>query len=159
MTHGTAHAINATAAITTDYEEELSINGWKIIAFKTDHDAAAPCGFLVLDPSGKYKICYITDTASVNYDFPGVTHWLIECNHSFDLLNKNDGLTSEIKQRIWSSHLDIVRCRNYLKSQDLSKTESIHLIHMSDSNSNKDKFVDEINHAIAVINPSTTVMV
>lgn len=145
MTYGTAMALDIKKDVTVLHpESEIELEWWRIIAFAADHDSVDPCGFLIVDPTEKYKICYATDTASINYDFLGVTHWVIECNHSIDLLMANESLPENVKYRIESTHFSLESCKDFFKAQDLSRTESIHLIHMSEKNSDCGLFTKEI---------------
>lgn len=116
---------------------------WKILPFQTEHDAEEPLGFLIQTPSGK-KIMYATDTYFIRYQFKGVTHFMIECNYSEDMLEKNEDLPERVKSRIRSSHFELENVKEFFKSQDLSKTEKIYLIHLSDDNSDQAEFIRQI---------------
>jgi phosphoribosyl 1,2-cyclic phosphodiesterase len=145
MSRGTykAHGVKNLNYVMAESEKEMEIKGWKILPFETIHDAEEPLGFLIQSPSG-YKICFATDTYYIKYKFTGVTHWMIECNYSRKLLEENQELHQSIKRRIGVSHFELSRCKYFFAAQDLSKTESIHLIHLSESNSDSDIFVKEI---------------
>lgn len=120
-------------------------DGWRILPFDVEHDAAEPLGFLILSPSGK-KICYATDTYYVRYNFNGVTHWLIEANYSEELLRQNNSLPEDTKLRIRTSHFEIKNVVKFFEKQDLEKTEMIYLIHLSDDNSDAKIFVETIKN-------------
>lgn len=117
--------------------------GWKILPFRIEHDAEEPLGFLIQSPSGR-KICYATDTYFIRYRFSGVTHWMIEASYSENLLQANDSLPEDTKSRIRTSHFEIANVKKFFKAQDLSATEKIYLIHLSDQNSDEKLFVKEI---------------
>lgn len=131
---------------TPDVEEILDMAPWAIMPFKTQHDAVEPFGFLIKSPSGK-KICYATDTYYIQYNFPSVTHWMIECNYSEELLQKNSALPDDVKRRIRTSHFELQNVIEFFKAQDLTATEAIHLIHLSDDNSDAELFQKEIEKA------------
>lgn len=114
--------------------------GWKILPFAVEHDAEEPLGFLIESPSGR-KICYATDTYFIQYQFKGVTHWMIEANYSEALLQANESLPEDTKSRIRTSHFEINNLAEFFRHQDLSKTESIRLIHLSDDNSDEQQFI------------------
>lgn len=116
---------------------------WRFMPFEVQHDAAEPIGFLIQSPSGK-KIVYATDTYYIKYIFSGVTHWMVEANYSEELLQKNNDLDAATKSRIRTSHFEIENVKKIFAEQDLSATEKIYLIHLSDQNSDERKFVKEI---------------
>lgn len=121
----------------------IDIDGWTILAFDVKHDAAAPLGFLLMSPTNKI-VLYATDTYYLEYKFTGVTHYLVECNYSENLLQKNAGIHEDVKSRIRTSHFELENVKEFFKAQDLSKTEKIYLLHLSDENSDEKLFVNEI---------------
>lgn len=145
MSAGTREALglmNSSALVVTeciDFERQ----GWKVMPFTTHHDASEPIGFLILSPSGK-KIVYATDTYYIGYRFYGVTHWMIEANYDERYLNENTALAEYVKRRIRRSHFEIENVKVFFAAQDLSATEEIYLIHLSEENSDRDQFVKEI---------------
>lgn len=116
---------------------------WKILPFQTEHDAEEPLGFLIQTPSSK-KVLYATDTYFIRYLFKGVTHFMVECNYSDELLDLNEDLPERVKYRIRSSHFGLENVKAFFKAQDLSKTEKIYLIHLSDDNSDQAEFIKQI---------------
>ena len=144
MSSGTAKELwleNVATHIKSEVQtERLS---WRILPFAVQHDAAEPLGFLIQSPSGK-KILYATDTYYIRYTFTGVTHWMIECNYSEDRLKTNEALPNDVKQRIRQSHFEFSRVKDFFRAMDLSKTEQIYLIHLSDDNSDAKRYVEEI---------------
>lgn len=132
-----------TQILILESEKEFNFNAWSVLPFATQHDAAEPLGFLIKTPSGQ-KICYATDTYYIRYNFMGVTHWMVECNYSRELLKQNRELPQITKDRIVTSHFELSNVKSFFKAQDLSKTKEIHLIHLSDENSNPKQFVSDI---------------
>lgn len=120
-----------------------SFKGWKILPFDVEHDAEEPLGFLIRTPSGK-KIMFATDTYYIRYRFANVAHYLVECNYSEKLLEENEELPDIIKTRIRTSHFELENVKRFFQAQDLSKTEKIYLIHLSDDNSDRENFVKQI---------------
>lgn len=144
MSSGTVDALSLSNIILClKPESSIPRPPWRILPFKTQHDAAEPLGFLIESPSGK-KICYATDTCYLEYNFSGVTHWMIEANYSEELLQKNNDLPEDTKSRIRSSHFEIENLKKFFEAQNLSATEKIYLIHLSDQNSDEKLFVKEI---------------
>lgn len=148
MSAGTRAALGITdsSALITFANHQFEHLSWRVLSFGTIHDAMEPLGFLIESPSGK-KILYATDTAWINFRFSGVTHWMIEANYHADLLWENKNIPEETKSRIRASHFEIASLAQFFAGQDLSKTESIYLIHLSDDNSDGFKFTEKIEKA------------
>jgi phosphoribosyl 1,2-cyclic phosphodiesterase len=145
MSRGTRNAMeigSSMAKILKPKKAEI-IGNWRILAFLVEHDTIEPIGFLIESPSHK-KICYATDTCYIKYRFKGVTHWMIEANYSKKLIKTNGIIPESIKERIAATHFEIENVKKFFASQDLSKTEEIYLIHLSEDNSQEDYFRQEI---------------
>lgn len=126
--------------------QEFEQDNWRMLPFKTMHDAIEPLGFLIQSPSSK-KICYTTDTARIDFKFSGVTHWIVEANYSEKLLAESDR-PEAVKDRIRASHMSIENLCEFFKRQDLSATEEIYLIHLSDDNSDEKLFKKTLSDSI-----------
>lgn len=122
---------------------QFNIGSWTILPFDTTHDAFEPLGFLLANKNGE-KLVYITDSAYCPYRFKDLTHILIEANFSSKILQQNKNLASQTKQWIMRNHMSLETAMNFLKSNDLSKVREIHLLHLSDSNSDAALFKREI---------------
>ena len=116
-----------------------------MLPFDTVHDAAEPLGFLLT--LGPERLLFATDTAYVKYRFPGLTHIAIECNYDLGILKQNvaAGLVErEVKKRILRSHMHLGNVKQFLRSNDLSRVQEIVLLHLSDDNSQADRFRREV---------------
>src|SRR5699024_2678510 len=103
-------------------------------------------GFLMQSRNGG-KLLFATDTYYVRYKFQGLTHMMIECNYSMDILEENIAsgrVHKAMKRRLLKSHFSLENVKEFLKANDLSKVQEIHLMHLSDSNSDKDRFKREV---------------
>lgn len=137
----TGHRIKAIEAM-----KQFKIGTWTILPFDTVHDAPDSLGFLLANSPGE-KLLFLTDTAYCKYRFNGLTHLLIECNHSRDILNKNVSagkIPSAMKKRLMHSHMSLEVLKEFLKANDLSKVQEIWLIHLSDGNSDEARFKREV---------------
>jgi phosphoribosyl 1,2-cyclic phosphodiesterase len=104
-------------------------------------------GFVIWSNGGRKKLFYATDTGEINFKIPGLTHLMIEANHSFDLLVKSTSDKSMIK-RVQETHLDIDQVVEFVKRHpDL---EEVHLIHLSDNNSDEKVFKTMVQDACGV---------
>lgn len=122
----------------------FQIGTWTILPFPLEHDCPN-VGFLLAN--GKEKLVYITDSYFCRYKFSGLTHLMLECNHSYAILDAKV-LSGELdihrKNRLMRSHFSLENCKEFLKANDLSKVQEIHLIHLSGDNSNEEQFKREI---------------
>lgn len=126
--------------------EQFQLGTWSILPFDVQHDVSEPLGFLLANQEGE-KLLFATDTYYIKYKFQELTHILVECNYSLEILNQNilDGsVPSVMKKRLLRSHFSLENLKEFLKANDLSKIQEIWLLHLSDSNSNAEQFKEEI---------------
>lgn len=127
-------------------KEQFPIGTWSVLPFELEHDCAN-LGFLMQSNVTGEKLLYVTDTYYCRYNFSGLTHIMIECNHSYEILRANvdsGALPVAMKNRLIRSHFSLENVKEFLKSNDLSQVQEIHLIHLSDGNSNAEQFKREI---------------
>lgn len=138
----------------------VKVGGFKILPFplihyNTDGTRCPNIGFLITHPDAG-RICFFTDCESFTreiqtddgikyqpYDFPNVSHWMMEANYDDFILNKSH-LDDRLKERIRRSHMSLRNCLKVAKRIDLHSTREILLIHLSDGNSDDRKFVREM---------------
>jgi phosphoribosyl 1,2-cyclic phosphodiesterase len=148
MSKGTAEALEVTEDPRTHIvkaKETFLIGTWTVLPFDTQHDAAEPLGFLL--DNGTDRVLYATDTYYLKYKFPGCTAMLIECNHSYKIIDENvvsNRLHPVLAKRLMNSHFSLENLKEFFKVNDISKLREIHLIHLSDANSNEVQFQKEI---------------
>lgn len=126
--------------------EHFKIGTLTILPFDVQHDTGQPLGYLIQSDSGD-KLLFATDTYYIKYTFTGLTHMLIECNNSIEILNRNveNGvLNSSLKKRIRKSHFSLENVIDFLNDCDLSRLKETYLIHLSDSNSDEVLFKKSI---------------
>lgn len=131
---------------TVKAKKQFQIGTWTILPFEVEHDVAEPIGFLLKNKAGD-KLLFATDTYYIRYKFKGLTHLLIECNYSIDILNENIAtgrVHKGMKKRLIKSHFSLENVKEFLTVNDLSKVQEIHLLHLSDSNSDEARFKREV---------------
>lgn len=131
--HHRLHAVKA--------KRQFTVNSWTILPFELQHDATEPLGFLL--QSDTNKVLYLTDSYYCKYNFKGLTHILIECNYAKDIIDSYD-LHPARKNRLLQSHFELSNVKNFLRASNLSQTQAIYLIHLSDKNSDEKRFKTEI---------------
>lgn len=118
---------------------------FKIIPFDLAHDV--PClGFLIDHPETG-KIIFITDSYLCEYTFDNVSHMILECNYADDILEDRiirGSAHPAMRPRLLNTHMVLETCKSILKANDLSKLINIVLVHLSDGNSNEERFVREV---------------
>lgn len=143
MSYGTAHALNTLSpGIQLIADKETTFIGtWQVTAFSTQHDAAEPLGFLL--DNGADRIMYATDTYYLKYKFPACTVMMIECNHSYEIIDKrvaSGSLHPTLAKRLTKSHMSLENLVEFFRANDLSRLREIYLIHLSDANSDEKLF-------------------
>ncbi len=120
-----------------NFNDELIIDDLEITAFKTSHDAAESCGFIIND--GKKRIGVATDTGVVTpemIDALGVCQLaIVESNHDINMLDAGF-YPFHLKQRIKSKygHLSNELAGNLVKALIDKGTDRIVLAHLSQEN-------------------------
>jgi phosphoribosyl 1,2-cyclic phosphodiesterase len=139
-----------------DVNNMVSINNYNVLPFPVFHDhkflpCADPLGFLIKTESE--QLVYITDTSHVEYQFPNTTHFMIECNHSKELIDKSleEGrIELSLYNRIRCTHFSLEQVIKFFKANDLSKCKEIHLIHISRGNGDPELFQKVIQELTGV---------
>ena len=126
--------------------EPFTVGTWAILPFPTVHDCAEPLGFLLASKNG-IKCLFATDTMYLRYKFSGLTHIMLETNYSMDILRQNVArgrVDAAVKNRVVRSHMSLETAKDFLRANDLHRVEAIWLIHLSDDNSDAERFRREI---------------
>jgi phosphoribosyl 1,2-cyclic phosphodiesterase len=148
MSRGTAEALEVSGhrANIIKAKQQFRIGTWAILPFETQHDAAEPLGFLLANQDGE-KLLYATDTYFIRYRFANLNVIAIECNYSLDILRTNvanGSVEPALKNRILKSHFSLENVKKFLQANDLGKVQEIWLLHLSDGNSDAERFKREI---------------
>ncbi len=121
------------------------LGNFKIIPFELSHDI--PCLGFMIDHPDTGRIIFMTDSYLCEYYFDDVNHWIIECNYADDILE--DRILSgrchpSMRPRLLSTHMELGTCKGILAANDLSHALDIVLVHLSDGNSDQDRFIREV---------------
>lgn len=153
---GTLRAINADGH---RYKAVLplvtfSVGTFDIIGYDVKHDAAEPFGYLLYSRRTKEKLLYIVDTAYVKCSFSNVDYFIVECNHGEQELRDSVSrgvISPELAARIAKNHFSLERLLSFLKTNGAEGAKEIHLVHLSDNNSNDERFKREVQQATGVL--------
>lgn len=130
-------------------EEQFKLGGFTVLPFEVQHDAAEPLGFLI-HHNEMGKLLFITDSYYCKYNFKGLNHILLECNHSNKILRENvdQGIVPvSLSRRIIKSHFSVDNAKEFLKASDIQNVREIVLIHLSGDNSDPKEFISVIEKA------------
>ncbi len=133
--------------------EAFSLGTFDVMPFDVIHDAPGPLGFIAESVETGEKLLYFSDTAFVRYTFDGLTHIIAECNHGEHELRRSvsEGIiATELAKRIARNHISVERLERMLKANDLSRLREVHLIHLSDNNSDEERFKSVIQRVVGV---------
>jgi len=145
MSRGTAAALGIAgehSVTVMQPQRQREVGSWIVKPFKTTHDAAEPFGYLLASENGG-KVLFATDTCKIPPVVPGLTHLVIEANYQQEILAANlasGSIHRSLRDRVMFSHLSIADVLEYLGEIDTAKLQEIHLIHLSDGNSNAAEF-------------------
>ena len=126
----------------------LSIHDWQRGTFKefncmkldAVHDCIEPSMIVVDDKQRRERLFFCTDTESIPHKIDGITHLMIEINWS--------KYTTDDKcihlDRSKNTHLSLEEALSWMKKQNFAKLQQVHLLHLSDANSNEEYFKQKI---------------
>jgi phosphoribosyl 1,2-cyclic phosphodiesterase len=127
-------------------KQVFQVGNFKIMPFDVIHDAKEPFGYIIDHPETG-KIVFLTDTHYSKYVFKHINHYMIEANYVEDIVDNlvNCGKLQGFRyDRIYRSHMSLETCKKLLQANDLSQTNNIVLIHLSDSHSDEGRMKKEI---------------
>lgn len=129
-----------------DPGQQFNVGEFTIKPFPVVHDARQPFGYIIKHPECGI-IVFLTDSAYSGFKFPKANHFIVEANHSKQLLLDKvlDGQMQHfVYKRLINSHMSIETCQEMILANDLSSIVNIVLIHLSDANSKEDEFKSTI---------------
>lgn len=141
-----SHDINSPFASSIEPGKGYKLGGYKIVPFNVRHDV--PCvGYLISHPD-MGKLLFVTDTMTLDYTFAGLNHIMIEANYADDILQGRIDRGEEHpcrKDRLFETHMELETTKHILKAHDMYDVENIILIHLSNDNSDADRFIMEVS--------------
>lgn len=141
----TGHRVHTITAL-----EGLTIGTLDILPFDVQHDAPEPLGFLITSAETGERLLYFTDTYYIKYRFDGLTHIMAECNYGTDeLIHSVEAgyIPVELVPRLMRSHMSLEHFLEMLKANDLTHVRQIYLLHLSNNNSDAERFKTETQKA------------
>ena len=124
---------------------------YTVMAVSAMHDAAMPLAYIIRHDGNGETVLYATDTYMLPNRYPGINHWLVECNYvsskAEELLKSPE--KAPLYDRLMRSHMSLERLVEALRVNDLRRTRTIVLIHISNERGDSDlmeKTVQETTH-------------
>ncbi len=149
----------AHGTLSREYDEQkvvhdgghYEVGRFTIYPFPAFHDVDC-LGYAIVHPDTG-MIIFATDTAYIKKNFKQhkPSHILIECNHSWDAIDRNvqDGtMDMALANRIKSTHMSLETCRTFVSANKTSMLDNVILLHLSDSNSNSEQFRNEMQEVV-----------
>jgi phosphoribosyl 1,2-cyclic phosphodiesterase len=131
--------------------EQEEIDEWVVLPFDLHHDIPTH-GFLIGAPNFE-KLLFIPDTSYIRNRFESVNIIAIECNYLAEKLSSNvqsGALPQVVGRRVRRNHMSLDTVIGMLKANDLSVCREIHLIHLSDGNSDAREMQKRVQEATGI---------
>jgi len=126
------------------------VGPWYVKPFAAVHDLPGTLGFYIAPRGERERFLYLTDSAYSPFRFEGLTHIAVECNYSAEIMRQN-ALSGELSpdrfKRTTRTHMSLERLLDMLAANDLSNVQEIHLLHLSDANSDEEAFATTVRRA------------
>jgi len=123
--------------------KQYQVGIWTVLPFPTEHDAPGSVGYLISD--GAEKCLFLTDSFYCRYKFQGLNIVAVECNYSASTISPD--LSPARLKRLLTSHFSLENLLDFFAANDLSKCREIHLLHLSEANSDAEMFRGRVQAA------------
>jgi len=154
MSQDTAEALKVSGhrVKIVEPKKHYQIGTFNVMPFDLVHDVTN-YGYMFASSATNKKGVYLVDTPYCKYKFAGINYFCTEVNYIKEILDDNMGhgnLNSGLRNRIVESHFSLEHAIKFFKANDLSKTERIYLLHLSNGNSDEVMIKDKIQRATGV---------
>ena len=129
--------------------EKTRIGGFSIHPLSVPH--SCECYAYIIQHEEFGKLVFATDCSAFKYKIKSVNHWLLEANYSEQILITKM-CDNEMGRSLYWNHLELEDCINALKVNFSADTQSITLIHLSDTNSDEKEFVQRVKRELGFDN-------
>lgn len=129
--------------------EKTRIGGFLIQPLEVPH--SCECFSYIITHEEFGKLLFFTDCSAFKYKVKNCNHILAECNYSEEILITKM-CDSEMGRSLYENHLELEDCINALKVNFSADTQSITLIHLSDTNSDEKEFVQRVKDELGFDN-------
>ena len=127
----------------SNIERQVRVYGNFVIkSFQLVHDVPC-CGFLIRHPEVG-NLLYASDTEYIRYRFRDLSHILIECNYSRELISED----AANRSHVMTGHMELQTALDFLQANNNPNLQNVILLHMSARNSDPDEFVAEAGKVV-----------
>lgn len=128
---------------------KTQIGGFSVQPLSVPH--SVECYAFIISHKEVGKILFATDCSSFRYKIKDLHHIIIEANYSNDILIDNfcDGNDSK---SLYSNHMELQDTIEALKVNYSPHLQNIVLCHLSNNNSNEQRFIEEVKKEICLDN-------
>jgi phosphoribosyl 1,2-cyclic phosphodiesterase len=145
-TDGTRKRFCLQTCETINHMERFKTGG-KFVVYPIELKHDVQCfGFLIVGGYGE-KLFYATDTSQVNFTFKGLSHLMIEANHSFESMIESERNSAALS-RACQFHLDIDQVLEFVSRH--TELEEIHLIHLSAEHADARQYKERVARVAGV---------
>lgn len=130
------------------------LGGFKVMPLTAYHDEDAPTYAYLIEHEEFGKMVFATDTYKFPYLIEDATVWMIEANYDDDIAELNvmlGKLSRKRLERLMLTHMEIGRTIRTLNNNKVGKDATVVLIHLSDDNSNAEKFAQRVMEETDVV--------
>lgn len=124
------------------------IGSFRVFALPVAHDV--PCVGFVIEHSEMGKLLFVTDTMMLEYRVLHLNHIMIEANYCDEILQQNIDagiVPRSMRERLLHSHMELQTTKDLLVHNDMSNVREVVLLHLSDTNSDKAVFCEQVQKA------------
>jgi phosphoribosyl 1,2-cyclic phosphodiesterase len=126
-----------------------TLGGFVIIPLPLKHNCE--CYGYIIKHKEFGKIVFATDCLDFKYKIKDVNHWLIECNHSEDLMI--DNMCNNVYSVSASeNHLEINKTIKALNANHSCELQNVVLLHLSHGNADKESFIGRVQEEVCFNN-------
>ena len=128
--------------------KRYKIGDFTVTTLPAFHDV--PCLAFVISHKEMGNMLFATDTMMLEHRVKGLNHVFIECNYCDEHLQRSidEGhVPASMRPRLMQTHMELKTTIKTLKANDLSDVSEIVLLHLSNNNSDADRFQSEVEKA------------
>lgn len=111
---------------------------------------STPCYSFIIDHESFGRILFITDCLYFPYKIKGVNHLMIEANYSNEII-ENNAVNNVWNSSASNTHMEINTTLRSIRQMYSSDMMNIILLHLSNGNSDKYKFIDMVHNEVGII--------
>lgn len=127
------------------------VGGFTVQPVPVTHDV--PCVAYIVRHADMGKLLFVTDAVTFPYRVEGLNTVMIEANYSDGIVAENiaSGLMPEaMRPRLMCSHMELEETKSVLTNNNLKDVNNIVLLHLSNNNSDKFAFENEIRQMTGI---------